>query len=287
MHYYSHNIGDFNNSPRHLTRVERALYRELIELYYDTEQPLQSVDFDRLSKRVLAHSEEEKTSLSYVLSEFFVDSGSIYTHARCDLEIAKYRANTTAKAKAGIASAKARQAKSKKVKQKSTPVEQTLNACATKQEPINNKQETINNKSIVEAAPQPVDEVQVIFDYWVMVMKKNASCKLTPERKKFIDARLKQGYELDYILKAIDGCSKSSYHMGQNDKGTKYNCLSLICRDGDKLEQFAENIGVIPQEDSQIFINKLNSGFNAKQIKNKRVTDLVMDIHSTDWGEGL
>jgi hypothetical protein len=129
--------------------------------------------------------------------------------------------------------------------------------------------------------------VQVIFDYWVMVMKKNASCKLTPERKKFIDARLKQGYELDYILKAIDGCSKSSYHMGQNDKGTKYNNLSLICRDGDKLEQFAENIGVIPEENSQIFINKLNSGFNAKQIKNKGVTDLVLDIHNTDWGEGL
>ena len=80
MHYYSHNIGDFNNSTRHLTRVERALYRELIELYYDTEQPLQSVDFDRLSKRVLAHSEEEKTSLSYVLSEFFVDSGSTTTN---------------------------------------------------------------------------------------------------------------------------------------------------------------------------------------------------------------
>ena len=98
---------------------------------------------------------------------------------------------------------------------------------------------------------------------------------------------MKQGYELDYILKAIDGCSKSSYHMGQNDKGTKYNNLSLICRDGDKLEQFAENIGVIPEENSQIFINKLNSGFNAKQIKNKGVTDLVLDIHNTDWGEGL
>ena len=279
MHYYSHNIADFNNSTRHLTRVERALYRELIELYYDTEQPLQSVDFNRLAKRVLAQTEEELTALAYVLSEFFQDVDGNYNHARCDVEIAKYHANTSAKAKAGIASAKARA----KSKQKVTPVEQTLNGCATNHKPINNKQETITNKSIVEAEPQPVDEVQVIFDYWVMVMKKNASCKLTPERKKFIKARMKQGYELDYILKAIDGCSKSAHHMGQNDKGTKYNCLSLICRDGDKLEQFAENIGVIPQEDSQIFINKINSGFNAKQIKNKSVTAAVLDVHNTDW----
>jgi len=279
MHYYSHNIADFNNSTRHLTRVERALYRELIELYYDTEQPLQSVDFNRLAKRVLVQTEEEMTALGYVLSEFFQDFDGNYNHARCDVEIAKYHANTSAKAKAGIASAKARA----KSKQKVTPVERALNGCATKQEPINNKQEIIKNKSIVEAAPQPVDEVQVIFDYWVMVMKKNASCKLTPERKKFIDARLKQGYELDYILKAIDGCSKSSHHMGQNDKGTKYNCLSLICRDGDKLEQFAENIGVIPQEDSQIFINKINSGFNAKQLSNQRKTAAVLDVNNTDW----
>ena len=71
--------------------------------------------------------------------------------------------------------------------------------------------------------------------------------------------------------------------MGQNDKGTKYNCLSLICRDGGRLEHFVENIGVIPEEDSQIFINKLNSGFNAKQLKNQSVTAAVLDIDNTDW----
>ena len=51
MHYYSHNIGDFNNSTRHLTRVERSLYRDLIELYYDSEQPLQSVDRAKLARK--------------------------------------------------------------------------------------------------------------------------------------------------------------------------------------------------------------------------------------------
>ena len=111
MHFYSHNIGDFNNATRHLTRVERSLYRDLIELYYDSEQPFQSVNTDRLARRVLAQTEEELTALAYVLDEFFQEFDGNYNHARCDAEIAKYHANTSAKAKAGIASAKARQTK--------------------------------------------------------------------------------------------------------------------------------------------------------------------------------
>ena len=149
MHFYNHNIGDFNNSTRHLTRVERSLYRDLIELYYDTEQPLQSVDFDRLAKRVLAQTTEELDALAYVLEEFFLNANDVYIHPRCDFEIFKYHRNTSAKAKAGIASAKARQTKRQ---QDSTGVEQTLNGCATKQEIRNKKQETITKKKSTPAA---------------------------------------------------------------------------------------------------------------------------------------
>ena len=73
MHYYQHNIKTFNSATRHLTRVERALYRDLIEIYYDTEKPLTS-NIDRLSRLVMANSNDEKESLSYVLSEFFIFS---------------------------------------------------------------------------------------------------------------------------------------------------------------------------------------------------------------------
>jgi len=47
MNYYPHHIGDFNSATRHLTRIERSVYRDLIELYYDTEAPL-SRDVDKL-----------------------------------------------------------------------------------------------------------------------------------------------------------------------------------------------------------------------------------------------
>lgn len=157
MNYYPHHIGDFNSATRHLTRVERSLYRDLIELYYDTEQPLDSVNFDRLSRKVIAVSEEEKTALQYVLDEFFELDGDFYHHARCDDELAKYHANASAKVKAGKASAEARRKRAEEKRRKqgstqqnSTPVEQPLNGCSTQHEqnPTNQEPRTINQEPI-------------------------------------------------------------------------------------------------------------------------------------------
>lgn len=134
MHSYHHNIKTFNSATRHLTRVERSLYRDLIELYYDTEKPLTGC-FDRLARLVIAHSDEEKKALEYVLTEFFELTGDVYTHNFCDDEIEKFQANSSAKAKAGRASAEVRKKKAAERKQQreqqkeqdSTPVEQVLN----------------------------------------------------------------------------------------------------------------------------------------------------------------
>lgn len=142
MNYYPHHIGDFNNATRHLTRVERSLYRDAIELYYDTEHPLPGDDFDRLAKRLLAISDEEKGALMGVLNEFFTLDSGFYHHARCDAEIAKYRASAASKSKAGKASAAKRQ-------HNSTRVEQVLNECATNQEP-----RTKNQEPVVKQAPR-------------------------------------------------------------------------------------------------------------------------------------
>lgn len=91
MNHYPHHIGDFNNGTRHLTRIERSIYRDLIELYYDTEAPLTS-DIDALARRIIARSEEEMSALVAVLGEFFQLQDGVYRHGRCDEEIAKYQA---------------------------------------------------------------------------------------------------------------------------------------------------------------------------------------------------
>lgn len=139
MNYYPHHIGDFNNATRHLTRVERSLYRDLIDLYFDTEQPLPADDFDRLARRVLANSDEEKESLRSVLAEFFTLVNGAYHQSRCDEEILKYQGLKSNAVKAGKASAAARSNK------KATPVERPLNKRPTNQEPRTKNQEPLNS----------------------------------------------------------------------------------------------------------------------------------------------
>jgi hypothetical protein len=89
-------------------------------------------------------------------------------------------------------------------------------------------------------------KVNQIFTYWREAMNKTSMAKLTDKRKKSIQARLREGYSVDQIKQAINGCAQSPYHMGRNDSGTVYDDLTLICRSGDKLEQFANNIGKEP-----------------------------------------
>ena len=80
--------------------------------------------------------------------EFFHELEGTYNHIRCDIEIAKYHANASAKAKAGIASAKARQTKKQ---QNSTGVEQVLNTTSTDEQlNINHKPLTNNHIKIFE-----------------------------------------------------------------------------------------------------------------------------------------
>lgn len=110
MNHYPHHIGDFNNATRHLTRVERSLYRDMLDLYYDTEQPLNG-DTNKLARRLLASSEEEQAAMLVVLDEFFDLKESGWHNARCDAEIAKYRGQIEQASKAGRASAAKRSEK--------------------------------------------------------------------------------------------------------------------------------------------------------------------------------
>lgn len=157
MHSYQHHIKDFNNATRHLTRVERSLYRDAIELYYETEQPLPADDFNRLARRLMAITDEERDALKVVLDEFFDLTGDVYSHDRCDEEIEKFHNAQTAKSAAGKASAEARRKrqedrKESRKNQKSTDVEQVLDSVETdhQQNPTNQKPRTINHKPLLK-----------------------------------------------------------------------------------------------------------------------------------------
>lgn len=92
--------------------------------------------------------------------------------------------------------------------------------------------------------PKPKDplspSVQEAFEYWRKVMGKNTNTLLTPKRRRLIRDRLKEGYTLDDIKRAIDGCSQDAFNMGANDRSKPFNDIELICRSGEKLEGFRD-----------------------------------------------
>ena len=116
MNHYPHHIGDFNTATRHLSRLERAVYRDALDMYYDTEAPLDGGDFDRLAKRLLCRDAAEVAALQFVLEEFFEqqDDGT-WAHHRCDREIAKFKVTQV---DAGVVKSneKQRQARSRAVR---------------------------------------------------------------------------------------------------------------------------------------------------------------------------
>jgi uncharacterized protein YdaU (DUF1376 family) len=131
MHFYQHHIGDFNSATRHLTRIERSVYRDLLDLYYGTERQL-TLDRTALCRRVIASSNEESTAVEQVLNEFFTETPTGWFHARCEAEIEAYKANSSQRAVAGKASAEAkRRKKLQAMNGEATPVEQPLSFVAT------------------------------------------------------------------------------------------------------------------------------------------------------------
>ena len=155
MHYFKYNIGDFDRETRHLTRVERSIYRDLLDLYYSTETQI-GLDLTAVCRLVIARTDEERTAVEQVLSEFFTKTPNGWYQSRCEREIAEYRANQSQKAIAGKASAAAKQAKREQaLNGVSTGVEQTNNGDSTKHKPLTIKQETEEQEPLRVSLREP------------------------------------------------------------------------------------------------------------------------------------
>ena len=165
MNYYPHHIGDFNNSTRHLNRIERSVYRDLLELYYDSEAPLNS-DISILCRKIIATSEQELTAVEQVLTEFFELTDLGYVNKRCQEIVDGYQNSIHNKSKAGKASAKARKTSKSKPSKQSTGVQQVFNRCSTgvhNQEPITNNQEPRTKESRTFTPPENLD----VYNYFL------------------------------------------------------------------------------------------------------------------------
>jgi len=144
MHYYQFNIGDYIKNTLHLSVEEDIAYRRLLDLYYDSEQPIPN-DIPKVSRRLRLGSDV----IQSVLDEFFELAKDGYRNHRADLEIASYQ-EYMAKQKANG---------SKGGRPKKTQQEPTANPDQTqnnpKQEPL-----TINHKPDISICP-PSGEPEV------------------------------------------------------------------------------------------------------------------------------
>ena len=174
MNYYQFHIGDFNSATRHLTIVERSLYRDLIDMYYDTEQAINASDFDRLARRLMCRTDDEKTALQYVLDEFFTLDGDLYTHERCECEIQEYQAKREQQSRAGKASAEKRLSKKStsddenqtSVKGNLTDVERSLNDPSTNHKPLTINQEPLTNDLKTHTLAPDENSPSEILNLW-------------------------------------------------------------------------------------------------------------------------
>ena len=95
MNYYPHHIGDFRSGTFNMTRLERWIYRDMLEVYYDTEAPL-SANVEGLCKDMGVRSAEEKAIVADLLTYKFKLTDAGYINVRCDLEIVAYHAKSEA-----------------------------------------------------------------------------------------------------------------------------------------------------------------------------------------------
>jgi uncharacterized protein YdaU (DUF1376 family) len=85
MNYYPHHIGDYKSATMHLSNEEDLAYRRLLEMYYDTEQPI-PLETQWVARRLRVGTQ----ALDSVLNDFFVKSESGWQQPKCDLVIREY-----------------------------------------------------------------------------------------------------------------------------------------------------------------------------------------------------
>ena len=90
MNYYSHHIGDYRRDTAHLSLLEHGVYRQLLDMYYLSESCIPA-ETELVLRRLSARTEEEKSAVVQVLSEFFQSTPDGWKHKRCEVEIGAYQ----------------------------------------------------------------------------------------------------------------------------------------------------------------------------------------------------
>ena len=85
--------------------------------------------------------------------------------------------------------------------------------------------------------PRTPTASEQVFDHWRKVHN-HPKALFDRKRRQAVEGRLKDGYTIERLKRAVEGCRLSPHHMGENDRNTSYNDLELICRNSVNVEKF-------------------------------------------------
>jgi uncharacterized protein YdaU (DUF1376 family) len=101
VNFYPFHIGDYASATAHLSLIEDAAYRRLLDVYYTRETPI-PFDVRQACRLVRAQSKDERQAVEDVLREFFTETPDGWRHGRCDAEIAKANEKKTKAAQSAL-----------------------------------------------------------------------------------------------------------------------------------------------------------------------------------------
>jgi hypothetical protein len=92
---------------------------------------------------------------------------------------------------------------------------------------------TDNPLGLQLVAKEP-DPVEVVFQHWQQVHG-HPRAALDRKRRRTIERAL-EGYSADDLCRCITGYLSSPHHMGENDRGTRYDAIELFLRDAQHID---------------------------------------------------
>lgn len=236
MHYFKRNIGDYHKKAGRLTMLQHGAYTLLMDACYDRER------FPTMEEAIdwcWASTEEEIAAVKFVLAKFFELVDGRYEQTRIQEEIDAFNSRSEKNRQIALEREEKRRSSTRSVRKTARNVLDASpdeNESPPTQEPLTTNQEPETSKTNTRSDTSDVD---LVFDHWRQVMDHPKAAN-DEKRRKLIRARLADGYTAADLCNAITGYSLSPWHMGENDRKTKYDGLDLILRDCAKVDKGLE-----------------------------------------------
>lgn len=242
-------VKDYLGATSRLTTEQHGAYMLLIMDYW-LNGPLP--DDDAMLAQIARLSPEQWGKHRPSIERLFSVHEGQWRHRRIDREIEAARDRKKQAVERGKAGAKARWEKNnaeneagngesiEQASDKQSSKDSSAPSPAQSSTPPQSKSKAPDSKpssSSQKREPDRSDEAREVFSYWQQTLG-HPRAKLDGKRYKAIRGRLSNGYSVSDLCKAIDGCKRSPYHMGDNEQGTVYDDIELICRDAPHVDKF-------------------------------------------------